>query len=85
MRSIRCVEHGKVIATPPEDAARGLFTRYTHGRLIYSVVCDLCGEYLPGGTEVVAFSVPHNMPEWESAFLFRWPPLHEIAEPAKCE
>lgn len=70
MRQINCPDCGKITPTHPEDAARGLFTRYTKGKALNSALCDLCGKELPAGSDVVARSIPDTMGRWEDLYLY---------------
>ena len=69
MRKIVCVKHGEVRPTPPEDAAQGLFTRYSHGVLRGSAVCDVCNKALNKGDAAVALSCPSGMGRWEDDYF----------------
>ena len=68
-RAIYCEEHGKFKPTHLEDAARGLFQRYTRGVALHSMCCDLCGVEIPVGTNAVAWCQPATMKKWEHEYL----------------
>ena len=70
-RAILCEKHGVIKPTHPEDAARGLFQRYTRGTAKYGMVCDMCGADIPGGAKAVAWCQPATMGEWEDEFIER--------------
>lgn len=67
-RKITCLKCGEVKPTPPDDAARGLFTRYVYGKLLGSACCDYCGVALDRDQEVVCLTSPADYPEWELSY-----------------
>jgi RNase P subunit RPR2 len=69
MRRLFCRDCGKPKPTHPEDAARGLFSRYRHGVLTRSIVCDHCDKELLPGDAAVAMSQPNDMREWEHEYM----------------
>lgn len=69
-RKIVCLEPcGRVLPTPHDDIVQGLYERRTHGRLLGSATCDLCGQTLDKGDKVVALTTPHDYPKWESTYM----------------
>lgn len=68
-RAIYCEQHGKIKPTHPEDAARGLFQRYTRGSAKFAMVCDMCGVDLPTGASAVAWCQPDTMERWEHEYI----------------
>jgi hypothetical protein len=56
-------------ATPPEDAAMGLFERRTYGRSWRHLNCDYCNKELNPGDNVIALSTPSDMREWEPEYM----------------
>lgn len=68
-RAIYCEQDGKIKPTHPEDAARGLFQRYTRGRAKFAMVCDLCGAHLSKGSPAVAWCQPATMGAWEQEYI----------------
>jgi hypothetical protein len=70
-RAIYCEQHGGIKPTHPEDAARGLFQRYTRGAAKFGMVCDLCGTDIPSGGPAVAWCQPATMAPWEHEYVER--------------
>lgn len=69
-RAIYCPKHGAIKPTHPEDAARGLFQRYTRGTAKHGgMVCDMCGCGINQGDECVAWCQPANMGQWEDEYI----------------
>lgn len=69
MRSIYCIEH-KREPTPPDDAARGLFERWTLGNARKSMMCDMCFATIEAGDPCHAVSVPgDSIRSWEEELL----------------
>ena len=77
-RAIYCEQHGKIKPTHPEDAARGLFQRYTRGTALYGMVCDMCGADIAQGAQAVAWCQPDTMTKWEHEFLDVTAKKHEF-------
>jgi uncharacterized protein with PIN domain len=73
MRKIYCPECGQVTPTLPEDAARGLFPRRTHGLVLNELHCDVCYKILEKGSPAIAESVPRDMAFWEPEYLKVYP------------
>jgi hypothetical protein len=69
-RAILCQACGVVRPTHPEDAARGMFSRYVRGELRNrSLVCDRCDKSLNPGDPVVCVSQPTTVAAWEHEYL----------------
>lgn len=70
MRAICCPSCGTIKPTPPDDAARGIFTRYERGQVVYDMSCDYCGRELRKGDPAVALTSPKDlMPGWEQGYI----------------
>jgi hypothetical protein len=72
-RALLCIEHGKFKPTHPEDAARGLFSRYVRGKASIPIQCDICGCEISIGDDVVAVTQPTTIREWEGEYMHDFP------------
>jgi hypothetical protein len=68
-RALLCTKHGEVKPTHPEDAARGLFTRYVRGKASIPLLCDLCAKTINTGDDCVAVTQPTTIRDWEHEYM----------------